>query len=88
MSKNGNEVICQYGDWLKALGAQQGSPSKRGSTQSTPHKEEVEEENNDNGSPNQQVNPLSAAASTTTNPIEHGIHERENREILGTFTNL
>ena len=35
-SKNGKEVVCQYGDWLKALGAHNGSPSKRKPNQSTP----------------------------------------------------
>lgn len=87
-SKNGNEVVCQYGDWLKVLGAQQGSPSKKGSTKSTPHKEAVREENNDNGSPNQQVNPSLAMASTTTNPTEHGIHKIGNHRILGTVIDL
>ena len=28
-SKNRREVVCQYGDWLKALGIRNGSPSKR-----------------------------------------------------------
>jgi len=46
------------------------------------------EENNDNGSPNQHVNPSSVAVTTTTNPIEHGIHEIGNRGILGTVTDL
>ena len=35
-SKNGKEVVCQYGNWLKALGAHNGSPSKRKPNQSTP----------------------------------------------------
>ncbi|XP_075637005.1 uncharacterized protein LOC142609318 [Castanea sativa] len=29
VSKNGKEVVCQYGDWLKALGTRNGSSSKR-----------------------------------------------------------
>lgn len=28
-SKNGKEVVCQYGDWLKAMGIRYGSPSKK-----------------------------------------------------------
>lgn len=66
--KNGKEVACQYGDWLKAMGILYGSPSKKKSKEFDPTSDADGETKKDSDRPT----PAEAAIAHPTNPTEEG----------------
>ena len=88
MLKNGKEVVCQYGDWLKALGARNGSLSKRKPNQSAPTDEAVKEMKKGTGSPTPPYSLVAAVVANSTNPTEGVSHEKGKCVNQGTVTNL
>ena len=66
-SKNGKEVVCQYGDWMKAMGVRYGSPSKKKSKEFEQPSDDKEETNTDGGG----STTVEAAVMNSTNPTEN-----------------
>ena len=78
-SKNRGVVDCQYGEWLKSMGARSWSPPKDGQGQST-HRAEVVEE-----MPSQdrkQQNMAAATVNVTTDKNGNDLHNKDGGEIL------
>lgn len=86
--KNEKEVLCQYRDWLKAVGVCYVLPSKKKPNQSTATDEGVGEKKKDNDSPNPPYCTVAAVIAHTTNPTEGGSYEKGKSNNQGTITDL
>ena len=76
--------MCQYGDWLKAMGVRYGSPSKKKKEEFEPTRDADGETKKDGGSPTT----VEAAMMSSTNPTEAGHHVNGNCSNHGAVTEV
>ena len=83
-SKKGEEVLCQYGDWLKSMGTPSWSPPRRGKSHTTTGKVGVMEKQGEHGKQRMATADVGAMANPPTQ--ETSINDKG--EKLATAPNI
>ena len=81
-TKNGEKVICQYGDWMKSLGGRSRSPSKKESTHTGSHRDNEDTDRRRTSSNGRRV-AAEEEESRPKNPRLNGSDEKGKNVVSG-----